>query len=371
MEHSLRQEVSDMSVGLLMTYRCNLDCKYCYIHSKKNKDMTLEMAQSILEPFLLMKGGLLDIKFMGGETLLAIDVIIPLVEWIHKRKWRRSYRLFGSTNGTLLTKDIKEWLQVHKQILTLGLSYDGVPIAQRDNRTDREIDIDFFAKTWPDQPIQMTINQESVKYMAAGVIYLLKKNVPVHPNVAFEMYEWSEECVREYKKQLVALLDFYKYNPQFPLITQFMHDLDEYAENIENPPSEIQICGAGNGAQIFDIDGKSYNCHILSPLVLDKLQLDNLKTISIDSYKDITQTRCYGCPYVTSCPTCIACNYAYRESMLKRDSTHCEVMKAEVEIFIKHEIQRLKDKRNLSSDDATLIDSICRIIQFEKSKKVR
>lgn len=45
------------AVGLLTTYRCNLKCKYCYIRTKRNKDMTLEMAQNILEPFLLKRGG--------------------------------------------------------------------------------------------------------------------------------------------------------------------------------------------------------------------------------------------------------------------------------------------------------------------------
>lgn len=51
MDTPSRKEISDRSIGLLMTYRCNLDCKYCYIHTKREKDMTLEMAQSILEPF--------------------------------------------------------------------------------------------------------------------------------------------------------------------------------------------------------------------------------------------------------------------------------------------------------------------------------
>ena len=106
----------DEAVGLLTTYRCNLDCKYCYIHAKRNKDMTLEMAQSILEPFLLKTAGRLDIAFMGGETLLAIDVIKPLVEWAEKGIWNRRYRFFGSTNGTLLNPNLKFWLKEHRLI---------------------------------------------------------------------------------------------------------------------------------------------------------------------------------------------------------------------------------------------------------------
>ena len=159
----------DEAVGLLMTYRCNLDCKYCYIHTKRSKDMTLEKAQLILEPFL-MKEHKLDIIFVGGETLLAIDVIRPLVEWVQSNQWKSDFRFFGSTNGTLLTPELKDWLTENKQVLTLGLSYDGIPATQLENRGNDNIDVDFFIETWPHQPIQMTINSESVGQMAEGII---------------------------------------------------------------------------------------------------------------------------------------------------------------------------------------------------------
>ena len=75
------------AVGLLMTYRCNLKCKYCYIHTKRNQDMTLEKAQSILEPFLLKDGGRLDI---AGSLFLVhakfrfchIKAVQPLADYI-------------------------------------------------------------------------------------------------------------------------------------------------------------------------------------------------------------------------------------------------------------------------------------------------
>ena len=198
------------AVGLLTTYRCNLSCKYCYIQIKRNKDMSLEMAKSILEPFLMKKAGLLDIVFMGGETLLAIDVIRPLVEWVESGSWNRSYRFFGSTNGTLLNSELKEWLKKYADVFTLGLSYDGLPSAQSHNRGNDNIDLDFFIQTWPEQPIQMTINTDTVGQMADGVIYLLEKGALVHPNVAYEAEEWTENDLAEYATQLDNLIYYYK-----------------------------------------------------------------------------------------------------------------------------------------------------------------
>lgn len=364
-EAEYRETCCDEAVGLLMTYRCNLDCKYCYIHTKRSKDMTLEKAQYIIEPFL-MKGNKLDIIFVGGETLLAINVIRPLVEWVKTTERKSDFRFFGSTNGTLLTTEIKEWLTQNKQILTLGLSYDGIPATQLENRESVNIDVDFFIKTWPHQPIQMTINSKSVGKMAEGIIYLLDKGADVHPNVAYEEEEWTDEKIAEYGRQLNKLIPYYKEHKDAYLISQFSHNLNEYANNIENPKEQVEICGAGHGFQVFDTDGTSYPCHILSPLVLKGSKLQRIKEGIVSRTESFADSRCKTCPFTSSCPTCIACNYLYRDCFQKRDSTHCRIMKTEVRACIKKEVVRLKDEKMITSEDATLIDSIQKLIEYER-----
>lgn len=357
-------ESCDEAVGLLMTYRCNLNCKYCYIHTKRNKDMDFEMAKAILKPFLLKESGKLDITFVGGETLLAINVIRPLVEWISSGHWNRPYRLFGSTNGTLLNPELKEWLKKHSHILTLGLSYDGLPSAQSNNRGDNDIDLDFFIETWPKQPIQMTINTETVGQMAKGVIYLLEKGALVHPNVAFEENEWTSDSILEYGSQLNELIYYYNAHPEKPLISQFIHDLNEYAGAIGQKRTYAEMCGAGNGFQVFDIDGQSYPCHILSPLVLEGEKLQAVRDGLMEQSKDFSDKECETCPFAYSCPTCVACNYIYRNGPQNRDRTHCEIMKIEVKVFIKKEVLRLTEKEHLNPADATEIDSIEKLVKY-------
>lgn len=354
------------AIGLLMTYRCNLRCKYCYIQKKQNLDFNLETAQNILEQFLNKDDGKIDITFMGGETLLVYDVIVQLIDWVESKQWRRQYRFFGSTNGTLLTEAMKPWLVSHRNIFTLALSYDGLPSTQIENRGSDSIDIDFFIKTWPHQPIQMTINTESVSKMAEGVIYLLNKGAMVHPNVAFENEDWDDKDIDEYGKQLYQLAKFYNNHSELPLISQFTHDLQEYADNISNPKIQNQICGAGNGFQVFDTDGSSYPCHILSPLVLTGEKLQNIRDGIVSKIKNFSDKRCIDCPYNTACPTCMACNYLYRGQFQKRDWTHCQVMKLEVKAFIKKEVLRLTAKKELTPEDASEIDAICKIKEYEK-----
>ena len=361
-------EVCEESVGLLMTYRCNLDCKYCYIHTKHNKDMSLEMAKSIIEPFLMKKAGPVDITFMGGETLLAIDVIRPLVEWTKRNKWNRKYRFLGSTNGTLMTEELKQWFTENKKYVILGLSYDGLPSVQVNNRGSNNVDVDYFINTWPKQPIQMTINEDSVSQMAEGVKYLLEKGAVVHPNVAFEAKEWSDINIHEYAHQLNELIYYYNSHCGLPSISQFSHNLIEYANCIDNNKKQCEICGVGNGLKVFDIDGNSYPCHMLSPLVLQGEKLHKVKEGCISKVTDYADPRCSKCPFRLSCATCMGCNFIYRGHVSRRDNTHCRIMKVEVKAFIKKEVQRLLSKASLTSAEAAEVDAIKKLLDYEKSK---
>ena len=86
----------------------------------------------------------------------------------------------------------------------------------------------------------------------------------------------------------------------------------------------------------------------------------------INTITDFSDPKCIRCPYVSSCPTCIACNYLYRGKFQKRDDTHCKIMRLEVKAYIKKEILRLKLKPVLTPEDALLIDSIRKLVDYEK-----
>lgn len=361
----ISNENNHEAVGLLMTYRCNFNCKYCYIKTKQNVDMSLPMAQKILEPLLNKKDGLLDITFVGGETLLAIDIIKQLVEWVECGNWKKQYRFFGSTNGTLLDEDLKRWIEPRKGIFTLALSYDGIPSVQKSNRGSLTVDLDYFIKTWPNQPIQMTINSNAVKDVAKGVIYLLEKGATVHPNVAFEEYDWNQNDVIEYGNQLDMLVDYYNKHEDLPLITQFQHNIVAYAKCLTQHQPQLEVCGAGHGYEVYDVDGIVYPCHLLSPLVVPKDRLEPIRNGLVQNTRDFSDPKCTRCPYTSNCPTCIGCNYIYRKSLQERDLTHCLIMRTEVRSYIKKELSRLKNKTNLTQEDATEIDSIKEIYEYE------
>ena len=102
---------------------------------------------------------------------------------------------------------------------------------------------------------------------------------------------------------------------------------------------------------------------MLSPLVLDGDKLRKIRD-GILSTATFEYNECQDCPFRTACPTCLACNYLYRNSFEVRDSTHCRIMKIEVFAFMKMEIERLSKKAILTPNDATEIDAIHKLRQY-------
>ncbi len=100
---------------LQITNKCNLICKHCYLGEAGKADFDYDTVLNIFNEFEAMQG--LRLLITGGEPLL------------HKRFWEINDRLpeygFRSillSNGTLITKEIAEKLNVHE----VQVSIDGI-----------------------------------------------------------------------------------------------------------------------------------------------------------------------------------------------------------------------------------------------------
>lgn len=66
------KEIFPVSVTFLITYRCNLKCKYCNVWSLKEDEMTTEEAIFMINE--LVELGMCRLGFNGGEPLLREDI---------------------------------------------------------------------------------------------------------------------------------------------------------------------------------------------------------------------------------------------------------------------------------------------------------
>ena len=341
---------------LMVTHACNLNCSYCYESHKKNAYMDINLAKEIiLKEAQFVKDSdqfdELEIDFMGGEPFMNFPLIKEIVEWLEGGVIDVPYVCFATTNGTLLTDKIKNWLRKHKKTFVAGASYDGSSEMQSTNRgTDKyNLDLDFFYELWPNQSMHMTISKETLPNLAEGIFDIHKKGYKFDGALAHGV-DWTIDDAIIYRQQLCILKDFYLKNTAltpFNRLTMYINILDSSAtEKIQE-----KWCGAGKAMATYDIDGKKYACHMFTPLVLgDKALLAD--SVDWDSPKSKADDYCKTCVLRNFCSTCQGSNYMYRGNIAARDKSWCPMVLAETLTACEFQIEIISKMDKLSEKDA-------------------
>ena len=109
-----------------MTYRCNLQCPYCYVGTERNKqELTTDEWKKVINqiPFYGI------VTLVGGEPLIRKD-FIEILEAVSKRVWGKTHVV---SNGILINDEIiKAFIKYH--LLLLSVSLDGYGENHNKNR---------------------------------------------------------------------------------------------------------------------------------------------------------------------------------------------------------------------------------------------
>lgn len=318
-------------VMLMITYRCNLNCIYCYerykndkiIHSSDAKNYIQEIYQETLAD---NRYKAIEIDFSGGEPLTQFNIIKEISEWIWSNQWKIPFILFAPTNGTLLNNEMKIWFSENKHRIALGLSYDGLPLIQNINRSSSSklVDLDFFLQTWPEQQVKMTVSKQSLPYLADGVIYLHAKGVKaVFANLAYGI-EWSQSDLVMYKQQLDILIAYYLNNPQIKRSSLLNYDL---STSLSFSNLTKKICGCGTGTVFIDVDGKRYPCQMFSPISMGEDKLKRVNCINFHDEDKFCFKECCNCVLRNICPKCFGMNYIENGDISKPPAFLCQSFK--------------------------------------------
>ncbi|OYP01370.1 (4Fe-4S)-binding protein, partial [Lachnotalea glycerini] len=117
------------TLSLEVVNKCNLNCSYCYLGEKKNTSMSIDTAKKAIEIAVhevqKQYDKTLVIYFIGGEPLIAFNVIYEIVAYTKSRcmEMNLKYMFSITTNGTLLTKKIIDFFIKDK--FEIKLSLDG------------------------------------------------------------------------------------------------------------------------------------------------------------------------------------------------------------------------------------------------------
>ena len=356
---------------LMVTHACNLNCTYCYESHKKNAYMDVNLAKEIiLKEAQFVKDSHdfdeMEIDFMGGEPFMNFPLIKEIVEWLEGGVIHVPYICFATTNGTLLTDEIKNWLRQHKDTINLGASYDGNTEMQSTNRgTDKyNIDLAFFNELWSHQSLHMTISKETLSNLAEGVLDIQNKGYKIEGALA-EGVDWKIEDAITYREQLSILKNAYLKNSALTPFNRLTRYVDVFYSSDTKKVQE-KWCGTGKAMATYDIDGKKYGCHMFTPVVLgDKAILSD--SVDWESTESVADDYCKNCVLRNFCPTCAGFNYKYRGNLETRDKCWCPMILAEALTACEFQIEFISTMDKLDEKDAQHGQAVLKAYQILKN----
>lgn len=321
------------TIMLLITYKCNLRCSYCYEPKLNDFHMNAHRAKQIILEQVKNLGDRYDsveIQFMGGEPLLEFPLIKEVSEWLWETPTEKKLMvLFAPTNGTLLTEEMKTWFYRNRKNINLGLSFDGDIDMQNMNRSVSydKVDLDFFAKTWPNQSVKMTISPETIGFLSMGVKFLHSKgfryisaDLAMGPSV-----NWTTDALMQYRKELDILSNYYVEHMDLVPFSMLRLDIMSISKRRN---SYVKTCSCGEDLVCVDWTGKTYACHLFSPvsIPIDKARKSN-EIYDFSNHAQFDSPVCSKCALNYLCNHCYGMNYLCTEEVNKPAAFHCRAFK--------------------------------------------
>lgn len=346
------------SVMMIVSNECPLDCVYCYETEKNAEHMTFETMKKIIDSEMEVDDRYEEIVFdmFGGEPFTNFEVIKKGYEYLHSKNWPKKYIVFTTTNGVLVHGEIQEWLNQRKEGFWCSLSVDGTPEMHDLNRNNsyKSIDVDFFQKNWPKQPVKMTISRETLPNLAEGIIYLHEKGFQVTSTFA-QGIDWSDETfVSVLAQQLEQLIEFYKSHPEYEVSSVLNYEIEHIGYEGERTK---KWCGCGDAMKSYATDGTLYPCQCFTPLTNQNKQ-QHFDPAVLEKEECLDDQYCISCNYKAICPTCYGVNYLTRGQFNLRDKSLCKLYKLCIDATAKMQTENLLsqiDESNVTSEQYYLL----------------
>lgn len=319
-----------------ITEQCNLRCTYCcysggYVNNRTHstKAMGADDIDSIFT-FIdtLSPDREIRISFYGGEPLLNYQLVKYAVNTGYDR-WGDRVTFSISTNGTLLTPHVIDWLVAND--VELAVSIDGTEQYHDEHRVDNagrgsflkvSDALSYMQESYPKYYSNITIMMTLLSFKNIGEIAqtwhndpLLKELSPTmisalapNFNVGVERVDYEEIC-RKYSE----LLDVYQEHPDWNVLKVFFRQCITYWKDrpILMPGMSVPMatCMPINTKLYIDSDLQIAVCEKIS----DKYRIGSIReginwataNAIVKEFYQKRSGRCKYCPVVRMCDMCL------------------------------------------------------------------
>ena len=361
------------SVTLQVTDACNLACTYCYQTCKQTNYMDFETAKRFLDalmdeesdnPYINLDTtpGII-VEFIGGEPLLAIDLIAEISDFFwaelirRHHPWAKRFMFSICSNGTLyFDPRFQEYLRRHGEHLSFSISIDGnkelhdacriFPDGRGSYDMAVEAALHYRDALGHEIGSKMTIAPENVRYTFEAVKNIIELGYrDIHLNCVYEK-GWEPEHAAILYQQLKLVADYLLENDLEEEVALSIFD-----EFLGCPMKEDDVqnwCGGTGKMLAADYKGDIFPClrymessigHDIKPLIIGTVYDGIMATAEqrdcVDCLQCITRRtqstdECFHCPIAQGCAWCSAYNYQEFGTPDKRATYICEMHKARV-----------------------------------------
>lgn len=260
--------------------RCNLACKYCHFHEKKESILENDMdvfkiLDNVIESIEKNNIKVFKIGFVGnGEPLMDFDTLKEYLIYISDYLRDGRIAAYTISNGLLLNRDMLMFFKENK--VNVGFSIDGIS----------EIHDKYRCKTHAKVMEKIMFYREIMGYYPS-----------MNCTVGQEIIDKADETItffKQFQNRVTFSRMIGKYGIPLNIFNTFL-DKASKSLNVRRGGYDCTmyggLCGAGMN-NFFYANGNVYicgNCVDLPPLGKSKMALSDLEDITID----FDRTHCY------------------------------------------------------------------------------
>lgn len=357
------------NVTFQVTDDCPMSCSYCYQGHKGHKKMSKEVAKQGVDllfhmyeennsPFINRKTKAIILDFIGGEPLMAIDIIDYICTYFVQKcleldhPWLYTWRASMTSNGALYFEPkVQEFLHKFKGFVSFSITLDGpkeihdscrVYHDGRGNFDDAYAAMKHFNSHYYEElGTKVTIAPENLHNLNKIVDFFIGEGMKlIHANCVNEA-KWTYAQAKLFYAELKKMADRLLELNDETTISLF----NEYFFSPLGPNDNQNWCGGTSKMLAFDPDGVAYPClrympsslgNDVPPIVIGSVEgiyvTDEQKHIKeyMDGITRRSQStdECWNCPIAAGCSWCSAWNYQETGSVNKRSTNICAMHKA-------------------------------------------
>ena len=168
-----------------VTKECNLNCLYCYEKDKTSKYTWSEVKSFIDKLLKYRTSDEFGIEFLGGEPMLAWDLVRRSYEYLEKVKDVNVVDYAITTNGTIMTDKIADYISKNPKLM-FAVSLDG-HLHSNQLRVFKESNINSYNKVMEniellknygvESSVHITSHPFNIGFLSDGIFHLYNQGI--------------------------------------------------------------------------------------------------------------------------------------------------------------------------------------------------